>query len=52
MSDEQVEKIIENLMHTNLYVLNKSSNEIHDYIVGGTDDLKRELLTLFKFNKE
>jgi hypothetical protein len=34
-------------MHQNLMVLNKGTEEHPDYIVGGTDDLKRELLKLF-----
>lgn len=42
-----MEKIIETLMHQNLMVINKGTDEHPDYVVGGTDDLKRELVKLF-----
>lgn len=34
---------IENLIHRNLMVVNQGTQQRPDYIVGGTDDLKREL---------
>ena len=41
MDKETIERIIDNLMHTNLYVLDKGTKEHPDYVVGGTEDLKR-----------
>lgn len=35
--------VIENLIHRNLMVVNEGTQHHPDYIVGGTDDLKREL---------
>jgi len=51
MDAETIERIIDNLMHINLYVLDKGTKEYPDYVVGGTEDLKRELLRLIEHNK-
>lgn len=47
MKAEQLERIIQTLIHTNLYVLDKGTKDHPDLIIGGTDDLKRELVNLF-----
>jgi len=48
MDKETIARIIDNLMHTNLYVLDKGTKQYPDYVVGGTEDLKRELLRLIE----
>jgi hypothetical protein len=49
LDKETIERIIDNLMHTNLYVLDKGTKQYPDYVVGGTEDLKRELLRLIEY---
>lgn len=46
---EIAKRLIENEIHKNLYVLNKGTKETPDYVVGGTNELVNELLTLIEF---
>lgn len=48
MKKEQVESIIRTLIHQNLTVVNKGTDEHPDYVVGGTNDLQRELMNLYE----
>lgn len=48
MNDEQIPLLIDILMYQNLYVLDKGTSKKPDYVVFGTEDLKRELIKLFK----
>lgn len=48
MNEEKISHLIDVLMHQNLYVVDKGTKEHSDYVVGGTEDLKRELINLFK----
>lgn len=47
MEKGQIEKVIDLLMHQNLMVIDKGTKQYPDYVVGGTADLKRELMNLF-----
>lgn len=47
-TESKIEKAIDLLMHQNLMVINKGSKEFPDYVVGGTEDLKRELVHLIE----
>lgn len=51
MDTDKISRIIDVMVHQNLMVINKGTEEFPDYVVGGTEDLKRELLNLFK-NKD
>lgn len=51
MTDPQIEKAIDLLMHQNLMVVDKGTKEFPDLVVGGTADLKRELMNLIKYIK-
>lgn len=48
MKKEQIENVIKGLIHQNLTVVNKGTDEHPDYVVGGTADLQRELMGLKK----
>lgn len=52
MDKNKIEHLIDILIHQNLYVVDKGSKEKSDYVVGGTEDLKRELLKLFEFSQK
>ena len=49
MTDKEISQVIDNILHTNLYVLNKGTDENPDYVVGGTDDAKNEIIRLIEF---
>jgi hypothetical protein len=52
MTDKEISQVIDNLLHTNLYVLNKGTDENPDYVVGGTENTKNSIIRLIEFIKE
>lgn len=49
MKKENLNSVIGLLIHQNLYVLNKGEIESPDFVVGGTDLLKKEIIKLCHF---
>lgn len=52
MTGKEISQVIDNLLHTNLYVLNKGTDENPDYVVGGTENTKNSIIRLIEFIKE
>ena len=50
MNKEEVDRTISLLIHQNLCVVNNGNKEYPDFVVGGTDLLKKELSKLFSLN--
>lgn len=50
MNKEEVDRTISLLIHQNLCVVNNGNKEYPDFVVGGTDLLKKELSKLFSLS--